>query len=773
MTKIAVIDKSLNTYKYSKHFSFEYDHFHLCSKKLSKVLKKDVDIDVDIDEYDYVILVGSEATKHYTKNASVTDHSGYLVDNKFIPLMNPAILTFKPEAKASFERAVEQIEKIISGEILVDNSGEFIGINDEEEALQYLDKVEKWAEESGIIALDTETTALYPRDGIVLGISICAKHRTAAYISSDVITDEFIEKLQRLIYKYKIVFHNSKFDIKMLQYHFNLIFVNYDDTLLMHYMLDETQGTHGLKALAIKYTKYGDYDKDLEVFKEQYCKQHRILKEDFTYDLIPFDIISTYAAKDTGATFELYKFFKPILEANSKIDNVYRNIIIPSSTMLVSMEEYGIPFDPDRLKFAQLTINDSIQSAFENLMSFEEVKYLNRTTGELFNPNSVQQLRVLLFDLLRLNPLDKKTSTGAQSTDAEVLESLVDQHPIVNAILTLRQLGKIKNTYIDKIILELDRDYRLRTGFNLTSTTSGRLSSSGKFNAQQIPRDESRVKGSIKGYGKYADWKIVSQDLATAEMYYAAVLSGDKALQQVFIDRGDFHSSIAKQVFKLPCTVEDVKKLYPAERQAAKAISFGILYGSGPQKVSDTVSKSAGTLFTLQEAKESIDLYFNTFKKLKVWLNSTKSFIEDNGFIYTSFGRKRRLKNVFSPDKTIASHEVRSGINATIQALASDINLLAAVDTMRAINEMNIRAEMFMLVHDSIVSIVHPEDIDSYKTVLASCTQKDRGFSIPGAPIGIDQDVGIDYSFGKFEKEWGEEYARFVQDPVSYISNKS
>jgi DNA polymerase I-like protein with 3'-5' exonuclease and polymerase domains len=245
-------------------------------------------------------------------------------------------------------------------------------------------------------------------------------------------------------------------------------------------------------------------------------------------------------------------------------------------------------------------------------------------------------------------------------------------------------------------------------------------------------------------------------------MYYAAVLSEDKSLQRVFIDKGDFHSSIAKQVFKLSAPVEDIKKLYPSERQAAKAISFGILYGSGPQKVSDTVSKE-GTYFSINEAKEAISLYFGTFKQLDAWLRNTKQIIEQQGYIYTSFGRKRRLKNVFSPDKAIASHEVRSGINAMVQSLASDINLLAAVDTRRAIEQYGLRAQMFMLVHDSIVSLVHPDDVEQYCTVLASCTQKDRGFSIPGTPIGID------YSFGTFDEKWGEEYARFIKDPVSYI----
>lgn len=764
--KIAVIDKCPSNVKYDRHFKFEFDLYHLASVKLQKVLKKDVDIAINIDDYDYIILIGSEATKNYTK-ASVTEHSGSLVDGKFIPLTNPAVLMFRPEAKPAFERSIEQLEKIISGEVLIDRTGDYIGIIDEEEAYEWVCDLEKDVAESGVIAVDTETTALYPRDGYVLGISLCAKLKKAAYISSDVISERIYDKLQRIFLLYKVVFHNSKFDLKMLEYHFGFKFrEDYDDTILMHYLLDETQGTHGLKTLAIKYTKFGDYDAKLADFKKQYCKTHKIKEADFSYDLIPFDTISEYAAIDTAVTLEIYYLFKPLIDKNPKLSNVYKMLMIPGSTALKVIEEVGIPLDINRLKFGQVTINHAIDKATAKLYQYDEVQQLELARGESFNPNSVQQLRELLFDRLGLNPIHKLTSTGVQSTDAEVLESLDGQHPIVNSLLTIRKLSKIKNTYIDKLITELDKDGRIRTGFNLITTTSGRLSSSGKFNAQQIPRDESRVKGSICAKPGY---KIVSQDLATAEMYYAAVLSGDTKLMEVFKSGGDFHSSIAKMVFKLPCPVEEVKKIYPTERQAAKAVSFGILYGSGPQKVSDTVTKSSGVLFTVSEAKEVIEQYFDTFKKLRKWLDDCKAMIERDGYCYTSFGRKRRLKNVFSSDKGIASHEVRSGINAMVQSLASDINLIATVDVIKEIEKAGLDARVFMLVHDSIVAEVKEDCVDAYKTILASCTQRDRGFSIPGQPIGIDQDVGDDYSFGDFDDAFGEEYAKFLEDPVAYI----
>jgi DNA polymerase I-like protein with 3'-5' exonuclease and polymerase domains len=362
------------------------------------------------------------------------------------------------------------------------------------------------------------------------------------------------------------------------------------------------------------------------------------------------------------------------------------------------------------------------------------------------------QLRVVLFDYLGLQPTGKKTATGAISTDAEVLEQLSEEHPLPAAILKVRQLGKIQNTYISKILPEIDMDGRIRTNFNLIFTTSGRLSSSGKFNAQQIPRDNPIIKGCIKAIEGY---KIVSQDLTTAEMYYAAVLSGDKNLQQVFSSGGDFHSTIAKMVFSLPCPVEDVKKLYASMRQSAKAISFGILYGSGANKVSQTVSKATGQPYPVEQAREDIKAYFSKFSKLKKWLDDRKTFIEANGYTYSFFGRKRRLPNVFSSDKGIAAHEVRSGINAEVQSLASDVNLLGAMRTAAEIKASSIDAKIFMLVHDSIVALVKTEDVERYCEVLKRNTQHEWGCEIPNTPIGVDQDIGDDYSFGHFDEVYG------------------
>lgn len=572
MPKIAIVDKCPSNTDYSKYFTFDFETLHLSSVFIAKVLKKDVDLEINVDDYDFIITVGAEATKHLAK-VSVTNYAGLLVDDKYLPISNPAVLKFRPEGKNDFDRAVSQINKYTSGELRSSISiGDFKGIEKTEEAKEFL--LEILDQPVCSVAVDTETTSLHPRDGYVIGISLSYKIKHGRYISTDCLDEDCLELLQRIFNRHKVVFHNRKFDQKMLQYHFNFEFKeDCDDTMIEHYVLDETQGTHGLKALAIKYTDYGDYDRELDEFRDQYLKEHNMLKEDFTYDLIPFDIISTYASIDTAVTLELHLKFKPLIDKHDKLRKLYNEIMIPGILFLMEMEETGIPMDKERLLAAEGYLDKWIQEAKEEVYAFKEVKQFESDQKKIFNPNSVQQLRIILFDYLRLTPTGKLTATGALSTDAEVLEELSEEHPLPKAILKVRQLGKIKSSYISKILPELDKDSRIRTNFNMTFTTSGRLSSSGKFNAQQIPREDPIIKGCIKAPKGY---KIISQDLSTAEVYCAAVLSGDKALQKVFIMGGDFHSTIAKMVFNLPCVVEDVKKLYPLDRQAAKAVTFGI-----------------------------------------------------------------------------------------------------------------------------------------------------------------------------------------------------
>ena len=752
MPKVALVETKQSRTNFKKEFNFDFDQFQLCSDpKIKKVLKRDCDIDMNPDEYDWVILVGSDAMKYYTKQSSVTEFSGKKVDGKFLPVINPAMLAFKPEAKKTWESSVESIHQYIAGEIedvVIDDSIAF-GIQDTEKANEFIQAAID--EECDYVALDSETTGLYPRDGYMLGISLSYNGKCGAYIDTDCFDENTERLLQELFDKKIVVFHNAKFDVAFFEYHFGFKFPRFEDTMLLHYLIDENPGGHGLKPLTLRFTPYGDYEKPMYDWIDQYRKENGILKDQFNWGDIPFDVMKTYAAMDAMATFLLYeKFIK--IKQNPKLLWVYENILIPGTRFLIDTQDNGVPFDRKRLLVAQDAMQTDIDEAIAALYKNDKIRKFEEINGKSFNPNSTVQLRSLLFDYLGLQPTGKKTGTGADSTDAEVLKELALQSDVPQRILDIRQKSKIKNTYLDKIIPQLDRDSRLRTGFNLHGTTSGRLSSSGKLNMQQLPRDNPTVKGCIKAAPGH---KIVAMDLTTAEVYVAAILAEDQALMDVFKSGGNFHSTIAHKVFNLPCDVDQVAELYPDRRQAAKAVTFGIMYGAGPAKISEQVTKDSGKYFSKHEAAEVINDYFKTFHKLRKWIDYNQEFIAQNGFIYSYFGRKRRLPNVKSEDAGIRSHSIRSGLNFLVQSAASDINLLGAIDMGAYIKANKMKSRIFALVHDSILAEVPEEEIDHYCEKLLHFVQMDRGLIIPGAPVGCDFEIDEDYSMGKFSKMYG------------------
>jgi DNA polymerase I-like protein with 3'-5' exonuclease and polymerase domains len=755
MPKVALVETKPSRTNFAKEFdgAFEFDQYQLCSDpSIKKVLKKDCDISIDTGLYDWVVLVGADALKYFTKINSVTEYSGKKVEDKFLPVINPAMLAFKPEARRTWDDSKTNIIAYINGEIedVVIDESIAKGTQDTEVAKEWIRGA--LAHTGDYIALDSETSGLYPRNGHMIGISMSYNGEEGIYIDTDCFDEEIEKMLHELFLKRRVIFHNAKFDMAFFEYHFGFEFPNFEDTMLLHYLIDENPGGHGLKQLSLKFTPYGDYEKPMYDWIDQYKRSNGLNQSNFAWDMIPFDIMKTYAAMDAVCTFLLYQKFKKI-KNNSKLKWVYDHILIPGCRFLMEAQDNGVPFDPQRLLKSQSLMQEDIDAAINQLYEVEAVREFEKVQGKEFNPNSTVQLRSLLFDYIGLKPTGKKTGTGANSTDAEVLQELGDQHDVPRFILNIRQKSKIKNTYLDKIIPQLDRDDRLRTNFNLHGTTSGRLSSSGKLNMQQLPRDNPIVKGCIRA--KEGN-KIVAMDLTTAEVYVAAKLAEDEALMDVFRSGGNFHSSIAKTVFKLPCNVEDVAELYGTQRQAAKAVTFGIMYGAGPSKISQQVTKDSGKYFSVSEAKEVIEDYFGSFHRLKKWIETNQKFIIQNGFVYSFFGRKRRLPNVLSEDAGIRSHSVRSGLNFLVQSAASDINLLGAIDTHRTVKQRKMKSRIFALVHDSILAEVPENEVEEYSDILKNCIQMDRGISISGAPVGCDFDVHDDYSLGKFEKMYGD-----------------
>jgi DNA polymerase I-like protein with 3'-5' exonuclease and polymerase domains len=465
--------------------------------------------------------------------------------------------------------------------------------------------------------------------------------------------------------------------------------------------------------------------------------------------MLPSDILAPYACKDGDATFQLYRKFKPLVEKSPEFSKLYSGILIPATYALRKLEKNGGPIDRAQVEFLAEQYQIDVEECLAEINLSEAVQRFERIHGKIFNPNSTMQLRELLFNILNIRPT-KKTETGAWSVDKEVLKEI--EHPVAEAILDLREKSKMAGTYISNIRNGIDYDDRLRSGFNIHGTTSGRLSSSGTLNYQNIPRDNKDIKKLFKARPGY---KIVQCDLGTAEVYYAAVLSDDKFLQQAFVDKLDFHSYVAKQMFNLPCEVSEVKKLFPNERQWAKAITFGIMYQAGPAKIAETVNKDAkeGEGITVAQAKQFIAKYFNEAKALKKFIDGSNRQIEDYAYIYAFFGRKRRLPEAKAPNAGVAKHAIRSGVNFLVQSVASDINVLGLIDLINWVEGSGYDdfIKPFTVVHDSIVSEVREDLVPLYIANAKRCIQADRGLSIPGCPIKVDFEVGP--SWGELEDE--------------------
>lgn len=720
----------------------DYDVKFLHSGKKEKILKKDIDLDFEeLNTYKIVGLIGAEPLKYIAGMTGIQKYNGMFIEKKYLPIMNPNIAVFKPQLEDDIVRAFNQVPKLLSGEDLGKQAEkDYCFVETEDQFQNYREQFE----DAKKIVVDIETTSVSPHTGTILGIAMSTRPHQGIYVSVDIV-NKHKQWFHNLFMDKLCIFHNSKFDTNYMETEMGFEFPNYEDTMLLHYCLEEAVGTHGLKPLALRFTDLGDYERELDEYKKSWARKNKVKLADFNYGMLPSDILAPYACKDADATFQLYGKFKPLVEKSEDFNRLYENILLPATHAMKTLEKNGGPINIEQVNWLAEQYQIDMEECLEEINTHEAVQRFERVYEKTFNPNSTAQLRDLFFSILKLKPT-KKTDTGAWSVDKEVLTNL--NHPLSEAILELREKTKMAGTYISNIKNGVDKDGRLRSGFNIHGTTSGRLSSSGNLNYQNIPRDNKDIKKLFKARPGY---KIIQCDLGTAEVYYAAMLSGDKFLQKAFIDKLDFHSYVAKQMFNLPEEVNQVKKLHPNERQYAKAITFGIMYQAGPAKIAETVNKDAkaGEEITSAQSKQFIQKYFNEARSLKRFIDGSNQQIENHAYIYSFFGRKRRLPEAKSPNRGVAQHAIRSGVNFLVQSVASDINVLGVIDLVKWIedNDYGDVIKPFTVVHDSIVSEVREDLIDTYIENAKRCIQTDRGLSIPDCPIKVDFEIG---------PSWGE-----------------
>ena len=732
-------DKVIN--KYLKGVDYDTKFLHSGSK--DKILKKDIDLDMEeLKGYKIMCPIGADALKYVAGMTGIQKYNGVFIEKKYLPIMHPNICIIKPQMEDEIQRAFAQIPKLLSGEDLQTHEKDYCFI----ETQSQLDSYVKELEDATTLVVDIETTSVSPHTGVILGIAISTRPHQGLYVSSELVY-KHKQWFHDLFKDRKCIFHNSKFDTNYMETEIGFEFPDYEDTMLLHYCLEESVGTHGLKPLALRFTDLGDYERELDDYKKSWARKNKVKLADFNYGMLPSDILAPYACKDADATFQLYMKFWPLVEKSEEFLRLYKDILMPATHAMKRLEKNGGPINIEQVNHLTEQYTIDMEECHEEIMMSDAVQRFERTQGKDFNPNSTYHLRELFFNILNMK-VTKKTETGAPSTDKEVLANM--GHPLADAILDLREKSKLAGTYISNIRKGVDKDGRLRSGFNIHGTTSGRLSSSGNLNYQNIPRDNKDIKKLFKARPGY---KIVQCDLGTAEVYYAAMLSGDQFLQKAFIDKLDFHSYVAKQMFNLDCSVDEVKKIYPAQRQYAKAITFGIMYQAGPAKIAETVNKDAksGEEISIPQSKQFINKYFSEAKALKKFIDGSNSQIENHAFIYSFFGRKRRLPEAKSPNPGVSKHAIRSGVNFLVQSVASDINILGVVDLIKWIedNDYLDAIKPFTVVHDSIVSEVREDLIDDYIENARRCIQIDRGLSIPNCPIKVDFEIGP--SWGELE----------------------
>lgn len=443
------------------------------------------------------------------------------------------------------------------------------------------------------------------------------------------------------------------------------------DLLLVSYLLDTSDNDNDLGKLARQHD-YHQMPSDEEVYGKGAKRQ------------IPVEdaIFLTHLARKTKTIAQLKATLQNQLKDNCQ-EELYLTIERPLALVLAQMEIAGIKVDCQRLK--------TMQEEFKQRLSqLEEEIYCQ--AGEEFNLNSPKQLGVVLFEKLQL-PVIKKTKTG-YSTSVDVLEQLRPIAPIVDDILSYRQLAKLQSTYIEGLLkVVFASDQKVHTRYTQTLTATGRLSSVDP-NLQNIPVRLPEGRKIRQAFvASQPDWEIFSSDYSQIELRVLAHISGDENMQQAFKNDLDIHANTAMSVFGLT----DPTQVTPEMRRQAKAVNFGIVYG-----ISDFgLAQSIGT--TRKQAKEFMEAYFEAFPGVKTYMQEVVEQAKKDGYVQTLFKRRRYLPDINAKNFNLRNFAQRTAMNSPIQGSAADIIKVAMINMQQALKDAGLQAKMLLQVHDELI----------------------------------------------------------------------
>ena len=495
----------------------------------------------------------------------------------------------------------------------------------------------------------------------------------------------------------KKVFDTKRTEVALNRYDLKLKGVKYD-MLLGAYLLDSTNNSEDMAEIAQSFD-YFDIDNDEAIYGKGAKKG---LPEDES-------VFFEHLARKIRTIESLYEPILEELENKNQLD-LYFDIELPLAHILGEMEMEGITLNASTLK--------EMKGQFaERLEEIEQKVYAE--AGEEFNLNSPKQLGVILFEKMKL-PVIKKTKTG-YSTAVDVLEKLKGESPIIDDILSYRQIAKIQSTYVEGLLKMVFSDNKIHTRYVQTLTQTGRLSSVDP-NLQNIPiRLEEGRKIRQAFVPRRKDWQLFSSDYSQIELRVLADISQDEHLRQAFIEEQDIHTSTAMRVFG----VESADQVDGNLRRQAKAVNFGIVYGISDYGLSQNLG------ITRKEAQTFIDTYFEKYPGVKKYMEDIVREAKDKGYVETLYHRRRYLPDINSRNFNIRSFAERTAINTPIQGSAADILKIAMIKIDKKLKEEGMEATMLLQVHDELVFEAPKSEIPKLQKLVEETMADAVSLSVP------------------------------------------
>lgn len=597
---------------------------------------------------------------------------------------------------------VQEEEKEISFKTINDVPHSYKLIETEEDAKLLCDKLLTF----DTICLDTETTSIDAIRAKLVGLSFSVKKGEAWYVA----VPRETEAAQHMVQIFSSIYENDKilkvgqnlkYDLTVLANYGIQLKAPLFDTMLAHYLV-QPELRHNMDYLAEIYLNYQTIHIDTLIGPKGKNQKNMA-------DLAPAEICD-YACEDADITLQLMEPLKAEMEKN-QLTRVFHEIEMPLMPVLAQMERNGVRLDTEAL-------SETGEQFRQRMQQLESEIY--ELAGHPFTITSPRQVGEVLFDELKLNEKAKKTKSGQYSTGEEVLEAIKHKHPIVEKILAHRALKKLISTYIDALPKLINpATGRIHTSFNQAVTATGRLSSSNP-NLQNIPVRGDDGREIRKAFVPEPGCIFFSADYSQIELRIMAHLSADEHLVNDFRCGRDIHAATAARIFHKP--IEEVSR---DERRKAKTANFGIIYGISAFGLAERMEVSR------TEAKDLITNYFETYPRVKEYMQTSVERARELGYIVTEFGRRRYLPDITSRNAVVRGYAERNAVNAPIQGTAADIIKIAMVRIAQRFEAEGIQSKMILQVHDELNFSVLPEEFDRVKNIVIQEMEGAYTMSVP------------------------------------------